>query len=203
MKKFIMGVTLTTFMLGGCANMSGMTREQQTMMGTSLGALAGAGIGAAVGGGQGAAIGAGIGGLAGGMAAYAWANDPYTQSVYRQSEAWRNQPGVQTEPVKTTQVNENGQTKQQLDVQKIVIPSDRMIVNNRLSATVKQRLQTAQTEAERNNNLVQVLFPANTPPQIVQEILSTGVSVAQDDTLRGNFILLLARSRNDLSNTAY
>lgn len=200
MRKCIIGVTLTVFVLGGCAG--NMTREQQTMMGSSLGALAGAGIGAAVGGRQGAAIGAGIGGLAGGMAAYAWANDPYTQSVYRQSETWRR-TGVQQEPVKITEVNEDGQTKQQLDVQKIIIPSNKMIVNNRLSSTVKQRLITAQNEAERNNSLVQVLFPANTPPQIVQEILSTGVSIAQDDALSGSFVLLLARSRDDLSNTAY
>lgn len=201
MRKCIIGVTLTVFALGGCAG--NMTREQQTMMGSGLGALAGAGIGAAVGGSQGAAIGAGIGGLAGGMAAYAWANDPYTRSVYQQSETWRRQTGVQSEPVKITEVNENGQIKQQLDVQKIVIPNSQMIVNNHLSSAVKQRLMLAQTEAGRNNSLVQVLFPANTPPQIVQEILSTGVSVAQDDALSGSFVLLLARSRDDLSNATY
>lgn len=201
MKKFITGVTLMAFILGGCAG--NMPREQQAMMGSSLGALAGAGIGAAVGGRQGAAIGAGIGGLAGGLAAYAWANDAYTQSAYRQSEAWRRQTGVQPEPVKITEVNENGQTKQQLDVQKIVIPSDKMIVNNRLSAIVKQRLTFAQNESEKNNGLVQVLFPADTPPQVVQELLSTGISVAQDDSLTGSFVLLLARSRNDLSDANY
>ncbi|UJP05543.1 MAG: glycine zipper domain-containing protein [Nitrosomonas sp.] len=199
MKRFVISITLAAFMLGGCAG--NMTREQQTMMGSGLGALAGAGIGAAVGGKRGAAIGAGIGGLAGGMAAYAWANDGFTQSVNRQSDIWRNQTGVQPEPVKVTEVNENGETKQQLDVQKIVIPGDKMIVNNRLSPAIKKRLAVAQNEAEKNDGLVQILFPADTPPQIVQEILSTGVSVAQDDSLYDNsFILLQARSRNDLGD---
>ncbi len=188
MRKFITIITLMTFMLSGCAN---MTKEQQAMMGSSLGALAGAGIGAA--------IGAGLGALAGGAAAYAFANDPFTQSVNQQSETWKKQTGVQPEAVKVSEVVENGEQKQQIDVQKMALSSDKMIVNNRLSPMVKQQLTIAKQESEKNNGLVQVLFPPNTPSLVVQDILSTGVSIAQDDTLKDGYVILLARSRSDLS----
>ncbi|AEJ03243.1 17 kDa surface antigen [Nitrosomonas sp. Is79A3] len=196
MRKFITIITLMTFMLSGCAN---MTKEQQAMMGSSLGALAGAGIGAAIGGGQGAAIGAGLGALAGGAAAYAFASDPFTQSVNQQSETWKKQTGVQPEAVKVSEVVENGEQKQQIDVQKMALSSDTMVVNNRLSPMVKQQLTIAKQESEKNNGMVQVLFPPNTPPLVVQDILSTGVSIAQDDTLKDGYVILLARSRSDLS----
>lgn len=196
MRKFITVITLMTFMLSGCANMS---KEQQALMGSSLGALAGAGIGAAIGGGQGAAIGAGMGALAGGMAAYAFASDPYTQSVNQQSESWKKQTGVQPEAVKVSQVQENGETKQQIDVQQMALSSDKMVVNNRLSPTVKQQLTIAKQEADKNKGLVEVRFPPNTPASVITDIISTGVGVVQDDTLKEGYVILLGRSRSDLS----
>lgn len=76
---------------------------------------------------------------------------------------------------------------------------NKMVVNNRLSPMVKQQLAIAKQEAEKNEGLVEVRFPPNTPPLVVQDILSTGVSVAQDDSLKDDYVILLARSRNDLS----
>lgn len=197
MSKFITIFTLITFTLGtsGCAN---MTKEQQALLGSSLGALAGAGIGYAIGGGQGAAIGAGIGGLAGGVAAYSFASDPYTQSVSRQSETWKQQTGAQVEPVKVSQVQENGETKQQIDVQKMALSSDKMIVNNHLSPVVKQQLRVAKEESQKNNGMVQVFFPPNTPASVIQDLISTGVMVSQDDSLKDGYVILLARSIKDL-----
>lgn len=195
MRKLILAMTVTAMATSGCANMS---KEQQAAFGTGLGALAGAGLGAAIGGKQGAAIGAGVGALAGGLAAYALASDPFTQSVTQQSETWKNQTGAQPEAVKVSEVKENGESKQQIDVQKMTLPSNKIIVDNRLSSMVKQQLAIAKQEAEKNEGLVEVRFPANAPPRVVQDILSTGVSVAQDDSLQDDYVILLARSRNDL-----
>ena len=196
MRKLILAMTLIAMATSGCANMS---KEQQAAFGTGLGALAGAGLGAAIGGKQGAAIGAGVGALAGGLAAYALASDPFTQSVNQQSETWKNQTGTQPEAVKVSEVKEDGEIKQQIDVQKMALPSNKMVVNNRLSPMVKQQLAIAKQEAEKNEGLVEVRFPLNTPPLVVQDILSTGVSIAQDDTLKDGYVILLARSRSDLS----
>ncbi len=195
-RKLILAMTLIAMTTSGCAIMS---KEQQAAFGTGLGALASAGLGAAIGGKQGAAIGAGVDALAGGLAAYALASDPFTQSVTQQSETWKNQTGAQPEAVKVSEVKENGEIKQQIDVQKMALPSNKIVVNNRLSPMVKQQLTIAKQESEKNNGLVQVLFPPNTPPPVVQDILSTGVSIAQDDTLKYGYVILLARSRSDLS----
>lgn len=196
MRKIITTITLMAFMLSGCANMS---KEQQAAFGTGLGALAGAGLGAAIGGKQGAAIGAGVGALAGGIAAYALASDPYTQSVNKQSENWKNQTGAQPETVKVSEVKENGETKQQIDVQQMALSSDKMVINNRLSSTVKQQLKIAKQEADKNKGLVEVRFPPNTPAPVITDIISTGVNVVQDDTLKDGYVILLGRSRSDLS----
>lgn len=196
MRKLTLAITVIAMTTSGCANMS---KEQQAAFGTGLGALAGAGLGAAIGGKQGAAIGAGVGALAGGLAAYALASDPFTQSVTQQSETWKNQTGAQPEAVKVSEVKENGETKQQIDVQKMALPSNKIVVNNRLSPMIKQQLAVAKNESVKTNGLVQVLFPADAPPLVVQDILSTGVSVAQDDSLQDDYVILLARSRNDLS----
>lgn len=196
MRKWTLAITVITLAFSGCANMS---KEQQAAMGVALGGLAGAGLGAAIGGKQGAAIGAATGATLGGVIAYNFASDPFTQSVTQQSETWKNQTGAQPEPVKVSQVVENGETKQQVDVQKMALSNDKMVVNNRLSPLVKQQLAVAKAESDKTKGLVQVLFPPNTPPQVVQDILSTGVGVAQDDTLRDGYVILLARSRNDLS----
>lgn len=195
MQKIVTVFTLIAFLLSGCAN---MTKEQQALLGSSLGALAGTGIGYAVGGGEGAAIGAGIGALAGGLAAYAFASDPFTQSVNRQSETWKQKTGVQAEPVKVSKVQENGETKQQIDVQKMALSSDKMIVNNRLSPIVKQQLTIAKVESEKNNGMVQVFFPPNTPAKVIQDLVSTGVMVSQDNSLKDGYVIMLARSISDL-----
>ena len=195
MRKVITLFTLITFLLSGCAN---MTKEQQAMLGTSLGAALGTGIGYAVGGSQGAAIGAGIGALTGGLAAYAFASDPYTQSVNQQSETWKQQTGAQVAPVKVSQVQEDGQTKQQIDVQKMALSSDKMVVNGELLPMVKQQLIVAKKESDKNNGLVQVLFPPNAPASVIKDLVSTGVSISQDDSLVDGYVIVLARSVSDL-----
>jgi uncharacterized membrane protein len=200
MKKLISVLAMMTFLLGGCANTHNLSQGQQTAAGAGLGALAGAGIGALIGGREGAAIGAGIGALAGGVAAHLLASDPYTQSVNQQSETWRQQTGAQAQTVKVSEVIENGEAKKQIDVQKMAVSTDRVVTNNRLSPVFERQLQVAKNEALKTGGLVHVAYPMDAPPEVLQDIRNTGVSVEQDNTLRNGYVVYLARSLNDLAN---
>lgn len=200
MKKFILAIALIGVFLGGCANTHNMSQGQQTAAGAGLGALAGAGIGALIGGAEGAAIGAGIGAMAGGLAAHMLASDPYTQSVNQQSETWQKQTGAQAEAVKVSEVIENGEAKKQIDVQKMALSSDKVEINNQLSPTIKQQLTVAKNEAVKTGGLVHVAYPADIPPDVLQDIRSIGVSTEVDNSLRDGYVIYLARSMRDLAS---
>ena len=195
MKKLIAVIAMMAIVLSGCAN---MTKEQQTATGVGGGALVGALIGAAIGGKEGAAIGAGVGALAGGIAAHALASDPFTQSANQQAETWKNQTGAQPEAVKVSDVIENGESKQQIDVQRMALSSSRVVTNNHLSTNIKQQLTVARNEAVKTGGLVHVAYPADVPITVLKDILSTGVSVEQDNSLVDGYVVYLARSRSDL-----
>lgn len=182
--------------LSGCANMS---KEHQAAMGAALGGLAGAGLGAAFGGKQGAAIGAAAGVTLGGIVAYNFASDPYTQSAAQQAESWKNQVGVAPETVKASKVVENGQMKQQIDVQRMTLTINQIITNESLSDDVKQQLSKANFEAKKTGGIVHVLYPSNTSAKVLQDLRSTGVSLEQNNTRNESFTILLARNQNDLN----
>ena len=187
---------LIAIALSGCANMS---KDHQAAMGAALGGLVGAGLGAALGGKQGAAIGAATGVALGGIVAYNFASDPYTQSAAQQAESWKKQTGVAPETVKASGVIENGVNKQQIDVQKMILSNGQVISNDTLSDNIKQQLSNASFEAKKTGGIVHVLYPPNTSANVLQDLRSTGVSLEQNGTANGNFTILLARNQSDLS----
>jgi len=69
-KRILVAAIISTFALGGCANMT--EREKTTAKGAAIGAGAGAVVGAVAGKGKGAAIGAVVGGAAGAVAGNVW-----------------------------------------------------------------------------------------------------------------------------------
>ena len=198
MKKYIAIITILVFVLSGCAN--NMTREQQAGVGAGAGALTGAGLGALIGGKKGAAIGAGLGALAGGIAAYSLSSDPFTQSANQQAETWQKQAGAQPEAIKVSDVIENGESRKQIDVQKMALSSDQMVTNNRLSTTIKEQLIVAKEQAVKTGGLVHVAYPSDTPSAVLQDIRSTGISAEQDNTLKDGYVVYLARSKQDLDS---
>lgn len=196
MRKLILVIMLIAIALSGCANMS---KDHQAAMGAALGGLVGAGLGAALGGKQGAAIGAATGVALGGIVAYNFASDPYTQSAAQQAESWKKQTGVAPETVKASGVIENGVNKQQIDVQKMILSNGQVISNDNLSDNIKQQLSNASFEAKKTGGIVHVLYPPNTSANVLQDLRSTGVSLEQNGTANGNFTILLARNQSDLS----
>ncbi len=195
MKKLIAVIAMIAIVLSGCAN---MTKDQQTATGVGGGALVGALIGAAIGGKQGAAIGAGVGALAGGLAAHALASDPFTQSANQQAEVWQKQVGAEPEAVKVSEVIENGESRQQIDVQKMALSSSQVVANNRLSPRIKQQLTVAKNKAVETGGLVHVAYPSDTPVSVLSDIRNTNVSVGQDNSLIDGYVVYLARSKRDL-----
>ena len=195
MKKLIPIILVIAVAVSGCANTS---KEHQAAMGAALGGLAGAGLGAVLGGKQGAIIGAATGAALAGIVTYNFASDPYTQSATQQAESWKKQTGITPNPVKVSEIVENGKTKQQIDVQKMALSKAQFIVNNRLSATVKQQLTVAKYNSWQTNGVVLVLYPPNTPADVLQDLRDTEVSLEQDNTLNDGYVILLARSQNDL-----
>ncbi len=196
MRKLILVIMLIAIALSGCANMS---KDHQAAMGAALGGLVGAGLGAALGGKQGAAIGAATGVALGGIVAYNFASDPYTQSAAQQAESWKKQTGVAPETVKASGVIENGVNKQQIDVQKMILSNGQVISNDNLSDNIKQQLSNASFEAKKTGGIVHVLYPPNTSANVLQDLRSTGVSLEQNGAANGNFTILLARNQSDLS----
>lgn len=193
MKKLLLVLMLMA--VTGCANMS---KEHQAAMGAALGGVVGAGVGALLGGKEGAAIGAAAGAALGGVAAYNFANDPYTKSAAEQGQSWKNQSGVSPDTIKTSEVIENGQKKQQIDVQKMNLTSGQVIENKKLSANIKQQLSNAYSESKKTGGIVHVLYPPNTSENVLQDLRSTGVSIEENDTLNESFVIILARNENDL-----
>lgn len=196
MKRLFLAITFITIVLNGCTNMS---KEHQAAMGAALGGLAGAGLGAALGGKQGAAIGAAAGVALGGIVAYNFASDPYTQSAAQQAESWKKQAGVVPETVKASEVIENGENKQQIDVQKMTLTTSQVIVNDNLSGSIKKQLSNAYFEAKKTGGIVHVLYPPNTSANVLQDLRSTGVNLEQNSTRNENFTILLARNQSDLN----
>lgn len=195
MRKLMPVIMVVTMAVGGCANTS---KGQQAAMAAALGGLAGAGLGAAIGGKHGAIIGAATGAALAGIATYGFASDPYTQSATQQADAWKKQTGVGPAPVKVSEVIESGKTKQQIDVQKMALSNTQFVTNNRLSPLIKQQLTAAKSESTGTGGIVHVLYPPNTPPDVLQDLRSTGVSIERDNTLNDGYVILLARSQNDL-----
>lgn len=198
MKKIIIATVVSTIALGGCANTNNMSREQQAGVGAGVGAGLGALIGYAIGGGKGAAIGAGAGLVAGGLAAYALASDPYTQSAAQQAKSWEKETGAAPEVVKVSEVTENGQTKKQIDVQKKQLSDAQMVSNSHLSPKIKDQLISARNEAQKTGGYVHVVCPANTPPSVISDIDSIGIGYSKDHTTQSGYTVLLARSRDEL-----
>lgn len=196
MRKLIPVIVVVIVAIGGCANTN---KGQQAAMGAALGGLAGAGLGAIIGGKHGAIIGAATGATLAGIAAYSFANDPYTQSATQQADAWKKQTGVEPAPVKVSEVIESGKTKQQIDVQKMALSKTQFVVNNRLSPTVKQQLLAAKYASTSTEGVVLVLYPPNTPADVLQDLRDVRVSLEQDNTLNDGYVILLARSQNDLN----
>ena len=191
MKRSVAFISLTVFIAAGCANMS---KEQQAAMGAGIGALVGGGIGALAGGGKGAAIGAASGLALGGVLGYALASDPYTQSVTRQANDWQQQTGAKPEAAKTSQVVENGQKREQIDVQNMVLADNQMLSGGHLSTTVKKQLKTAKLESEKVGGDVHVTCPDNATPAIMDDIAATGVSYHQDSNMSKGYIITLSRN---------
>ena len=196
MRKLILVIMLIAIALSGCANMS---KEHQAAMGAALGGLAGAGLGAALGGKHGVAIGAATGAALGGIVAYNFASDPYTQSATQQAENWKKQAGIAPETVKASEVIENGQKKQQIDVQRMTLTTTQIVTNDSLSDNIKQQLSNANFEAKKTGGIVHVLYPSNTSAKVLQDLRSTGVSLEQNNTRNESFTILLARNQNDLN----
>jgi hypothetical protein len=105
------------------------------------------------------------------------------------------------ETVKASEVIENGENKQQIDVQKMTLTTGQVISNDNLSDNIKQQLSNASFEAKKTGGIVHVVYPPNTSANVLQDLRSTGVSLEQNSTLNGNFTILLARNQSDL-NTA-
>jgi len=198
MKNIVIAATVMTLALSGCAN-TNLSKEAQAGLGVLGGAGLGAGIGGAVGGGKGAAIGAGAGALLGGLVAYALASDPYTQSVSQQGATWQEETGAKPEIVKASQVVENGQTVQKIDIQKMVVSDEQMVSKNHLSPKVKNQLITAKKESLKVGGNVEVICPASATQNIMNEINMTGVSYRQDETLSNGYVVVLSRSNEGIS----
>ncbi len=195
MKKIIVLIIVAIMGLSGCANLS--ERQNQILI-SSLGVIAGTGVGAAVGGGKGAAIGAAVGGTLGALAAYALASDPFTQSVSQQADVWKNQTGVQPETIKASEVIDDGEKKQQIDVQKMAISESEAVANNQLLPVVKQQLSEGKKVLSKIGGEILVRYPPNTPATVLQDILSTGVNVSQDNSLKDGYMIYSARNRESL-----
>jgi hypothetical protein len=195
MKKILIAATVTTLALNGCAN-TNLSREAQAGLGALAGAALGAGIGGAIGGGKGAAIGAGAGALLGGVATYALASDPYTQSVNQQGAAWQQETGAKPEIIKASQVVENGKTVQRIESQKMVVADEQMVYKKRLSPKVKKQLITAKQESLKVGGNVHVICPASATQKVMKEINMTGVTYSQDNTLYKGYVVVLSRSND-------
>ncbi len=196
--KLIVTTIVASIGLSGCANMS---KEQQAGLGAGLGALAGAGLGALIGGEQGAAIGAAAGLVAGGAVAYALASDPYTQSAAQQAESWRKEIGSEPEVVKVSNVTENGQSRQQIDRQEMLLSDTLVVSNNRLSPKILSQLVSAHKSALKTGGYVHVYCPANAPASVISDIDSTGVNYSKDNTIKSGYKLVLTRSQEKFEET--
>lgn len=106
-KTIVLATVMTTFALGGCANMT--EREKTTAKGAAIGAGAGAVVGAVAGKGKGAAIGAVVGGAAGAVAGNVWSKRMEAQK--KEMESATEGTGV-------------GVTKTEDNRLKLEIPSD-------------------------------------------------------------------------------
>lgn len=195
MKKILILATAATLSLNGCANMS---KEQQAALGALGGAALGGAVGGALGGGKGAAIGAGAGALLGGIAAYSLASDPFTQNANQQANTWQNEVGAKTELVSAPQVVENGQTVQRIDTQKMVVPSDKMVVGNHLSPKVRAQLVESKKATDSLGGNVQVVCPATASKAVLHEIQQTGVAYTQDQSLNQGYEVLVSRNKNGI-----
>lgn len=193
MKKILIVATITSLTISGCAN---MTKEQKAALGALSGAALGAGVGQIVGGGQGAAIGAGVGGLLGGVVTYAFASDPYTQSVSQQATTWQQEVGAKPEIIKASQVVENGQTVQKIESQKMVVSDAQMVSGKHLSSKVKKQLMIAKQESLKVGGNVHVICPANASNTVINEISNTGVAYTKDNTLNTGYVVVMSKNND-------
>lgn len=197
-KTLVIGMVTASIACTGCAPQGGMTRGGQAAVGAGLGAALGAGIGALIGGGKGAAIGAGVGALAGGAITYALASDPFTQQASQQTQMLNQEMGAKTEVVKVSQVVENGQQVQRIDVQKAVLSDKDVASGKHLNPNAKNVIAKAVKGAQATGGSVTMICPKSASPSILNDISNMGATVHQDDTLTTGYVLVLARSKQDL-----
>lgn len=198
MKKTLVVSVAVTIVLGGCAHTNNMSREGQAGVGAGLGGALGAAIGYAVCGAECAAIGAGAGIVAGGLAAYALASDPYTQSAAQQADSWKKQTGSEPEVVKVSEVIENGQKRQQVDIQKKQLSDSQVVLKNRLSPKIKDQLISAKDSALKTGGYVYVVCPANTPSSVMSDIDKIGIDYRKDMTTVSGYTIFLSRNQAEL-----
>jgi|GEM_PF-1425266 len=187
-------ITLLVLSINGCAD---MTRMQKALTASAVCGASGAGIGALLGGGKGAAIGGLSGATLCGMLTYALASDPYTQSAAQQSESWEQDVGAKPVLVKAPVVVEDGEKRQRIDVQKMLLSDDQVVSGGRLSPDVKNHLRTAKNEARKVGGQVLVICPKSASPSVIRDIRNTGVDVEQDRSLTSGYVLVLSRNRAD------
>lgn len=185
--------------LQGCANMS---KEQQALWGAAAGCTVGALIGGLAGGGKGAAIGCGAGGVVAGAATYAFASDPFTQSTVQSGQAWQQEMGSEYKVVKANQVVDNsGQKRDQVEEMHIVVPKEKMEQKQHLSSNAQKMLTKTVNEAKQAGGGVMVLCPGSAPPAVVGELMKTGATVAQDQSVAGGYVMKVSRSSKNGVNT--
>lgn len=192
MKNTLIVAATIVSLLSGCA---GMSKGQQTALGGVGGCAAGAALGILLGGGaKNAAIGCGAGAALGAATAYMLANDPYTQSVTQQANAWQQETGASTEVVKASQVVENGQNVQRIDSQKVVVPNEKMVSGKHLAPKAKQQLVNAKSQSAKVGGNVHVICPASATKTVLNDISNTGVTYTQEPTMQNGYVVVMSRN---------
>lgn len=200
MKRLIIVPLAATAILSGCAHTTNLSKEGQAGIGAGLGGALGAAIGYAVCGAECAAIGAGAGIVAGGLTAYALASDPYTQSAAQQAESWKKETGSEAEVVKVSDVTENGQKRQRLDVQKMQLSDAQVVTKDRLSPRIKEQLINTKSSALKTGGYVHVVCPANAPSSVMSDIDKIGIGYSKDTTTASGYTIYLSRDRAELKS---
>lgn len=182
----------------GCSS----NKSVNTITGTVIGAGLGAGIGGLAGGSKGAVIGAGTGAALGAVLGYTleFASDDFTQTVVKDSEAWREE--TDTKIIKVKEITHQGKNYNQIDEAQLNVPLSSLVQRNskhkwQLDRVAKNKLVSSINKIQKAKGRVIVLYPesASVPKEVLEELEETGAIVAKDKTISGFFSILLLRDK--------